>query len=238
MDLFDNCGLTLVGTLRANKKEVPDVMKDVTSRELGSTAFLYTDKMTLVSQVTKSSKKKKKIVLLLSSMHSIGSIGASGKPEVIEFYNSTKGGVDTLDQMCALYSCGRSTQRWPSCIFYGMVNVATINSWIIHRENTNSSVTRRKFMQEIANSFIKPWAQQRLSHPNISISLRNTIIAICNVAVDRSQRVIMAESNFPPTYCKKCPAKKRRKTRFHCTNCDFAVCLSHCYSLCVDCDAK
>ena len=103
-DLFENCGMTLVGTIRANKKEVPAEMRDVSSREQGSSAFLFSDNLTLVSYVATSSKKKKKNVLLLSSMHSLPSLENSGKPEIIEFYNSTKGGVDALDQMCAIYS--------------------------------------------------------------------------------------------------------------------------------------
>ncbi|KAL7846700.1 hypothetical protein SRHO_G00216800 [Serrasalmus rhombeus] len=62
-------------------------------------------------------------------------IGSTHKPEVIEFYNQTKGGVDTLDQMCAHYSCSRKTKRWPLCVLYGMMNAGVINSWIILKEN-------------------------------------------------------------------------------------------------------
>ncbi|XP_066963237.1 piggyBac transposable element-derived protein 4-like [Macrobrachium rosenbergii] len=229
--------MTYVGTVRANKKEVPGEMKDVSSREEGSSAFLFTDNMIQVSYVATSSKKKKN-VLLLSSMHTLPSLGNSGKPEVIEFYNSTKGGVDALDQMCAIYSYGRSTQRWPMCIFYGMINIGGINVWVIYSENTTASLNRRKFMQAVAKAFIKPWAQQRLSAPTLPISLRNIMNTVCEITQDCSQKVVTAESRFTPSYCKKCPAKKRRKTRFHCTKCDLAVCLSHCYPLSPDCESQ
>ncbi|CAK1579036.1 unnamed protein product [Parnassius mnemosyne] len=38
------------------------------------------------------------------------------KPEMIIFYNSTKGGVDTLDQKCAIYSIldAHSAGQWRS----------------------------------------------------------------------------------------------------------------------------
>ncbi|KAL7645266.1 UNVERIFIED_CONTAM: hypothetical protein RMT77_003652 [Armadillidium vulgare] len=69
-DLLSNCGMTLVGTLRTNKKEVPAVMKDKKNRDFGSGAFLFTKEMTMVSYVPATSKTKKKLVLLLSSMYS------------------------------------------------------------------------------------------------------------------------------------------------------------------------
>ena len=122
------------------------------------------------------------------------------------------------------------------CIFYGMVNIAGINAWVIHCANTSASLNRRKFLQAVAKAFIKPWAQQRLSTPTLPISLRNLINTVCNTTQDRSHKVVIAESRFTPSYCKKCPSKKHRKTRFHCTKCDLAVCLSHCYPLCADCE--
>lgn len=39
------------------------------------------------------------------------------KPEIISYYNSTKGGVDALDEKCSIYSTGRRTRRWPMAIF-------------------------------------------------------------------------------------------------------------------------
>ena len=101
--------MTLVGTVRANKAEIPQEMKAKETRQHGSSAFLFTKEMTLASYVAKTSRTKKKIVLLLSCQHTQPTIAPGGKPEIIEFYNSTKGGVDTFDQMCATTSCSRKT---------------------------------------------------------------------------------------------------------------------------------
>lgn len=112
------CGMTLVGTVRGNKKEIPLQMKDISNRKLGSSAFLFTKEMTLVSYIPTTSKTKKKLVLLLSSQHTQPALGSTGKPEMVKFYNHTKGGVDTFDQMCAHYTCGRKTKRWPLCVLW------------------------------------------------------------------------------------------------------------------------
>ncbi|KAG0726568.1 PiggyBac transposable element-derived protein 4 [Chionoecetes opilio] len=131
-DLLHNCGMTLVGTVKGNKKEIPIMMKEKSNRVPGTSAFLFTDDITLVSYIPDRATAKK-TVLLMSSMHTQPSITGTGKPEMIDFYNKTKGGVDTFDQMCAQYSCSRKTKRWPLCLFYGILNAALINSWIIHK---------------------------------------------------------------------------------------------------------
>ena len=49
--------------------------------------------------------EKNKSVVFLSSLHHYSAICSdSGKPEIIEFYNRTKGAVDVLDQTCARFS--------------------------------------------------------------------------------------------------------------------------------------
>lgn len=81
--------LTFVGTLRRNKPQIPPSM--LLSAPEGSSKFMYQDDKTLVSFISKKNKK----VLLISSMHFSGEINAqSKKPEIVEFYNLTKGGVD------------------------------------------------------------------------------------------------------------------------------------------------
>ena len=64
--------------------------------------FGFREKLTLVSYISKS-KSKKKNVVLISSMHQDKKIdeatGGDKKPEIISFYNSTKGGVDVVDIM-------------------------------------------------------------------------------------------------------------------------------------------
>ena len=48
---------------------------------------------------------------MLSSMHQETKIGDGGKkkPEIIEFYNWSKAGADTMDKMLSRYTTKRST---------------------------------------------------------------------------------------------------------------------------------
>jgi len=78
------------------------------NRQVGSSLFGSTKDIILVSFTPKSNK----CVILASSMHHDSSIENTGKPEIIEFSNSTKGGVDSLNQKCAIYCTGRRTRKY------------------------------------------------------------------------------------------------------------------------------
>ncbi|CAL9691157.1 unnamed protein product [Knipowitschia caucasica] len=220
IDLLENCGMTLVGTVKANKKEIPHMMRVKENRTPGTTAFLFTKELTLVSFLPDKASKKK-VVLLMSSMHTQPSIGPTHKPEVIEFYNKTKGGVDTFDQMCAHYSCGRKTKRWPLCVFYGMINAGVINSYIIHKENAmkrdDTYLQRRPYMQALALALIKPWAEQRLPASNLSRQLRILICTVLDIpspgTLASEEGPVAAESSGAFVRCADCPSGSDRKTR-------------------------
>ena len=73
--------------------------------------FGFGDNVTLVSYVPQT--KQKKNVVLFSSMHHDDKIdpesGDMKKPEIITFYNSTKGRVDMVDQMAGEYDTSRNS---------------------------------------------------------------------------------------------------------------------------------
>ncbi len=243
-DLLNNCGLTLVGTIKGVKKEIPTQMKITDNRAPGSTAFLYTKEMTLVSYVPdRKTTTKKKMVLLLSTMHNQGEISDRGKPEIIEYYNRTKGGVDTFDQMTAMYSTSRKTRRWPLCLMYGIVNAATLNSWIIYnahlKVNNMKPLVRRTYMQQLAIEWITPWAEHRIETPSLSRELRLLISSAFKIpspgtAAD-SGGPVAAESAGPTVRCRDCPKGSDRKTRHKCHMCKRPVCPKHYYPVCPDC---
>jgi len=109
--------------------------------EPGTHQFGAQPDMTLVSMVT----KKKKVVLVLSSMHDDNVTNeGTGKPNQIMDYNATKGGVNTVDLMCARCSTSRNTRRWPMVVFFRLPDLAAINSYKIYKANNpDSTIVRR-----------------------------------------------------------------------------------------------
>ncbi|KAJ8869320.1 hypothetical protein PR048_030895 [Dryococelus australis] len=68
-------------------------------------------------------------VELVNALRSIGL--AYVKPEIITYYNGTKGGIDALDKECANYSTGRWAKRWPMAIFYHLLDISAVNSIVL-----------------------------------------------------------------------------------------------------------
>ena len=129
--ILSSWNMTLVGTGRKNKRFMPSNMKPTKERPVYSTNFAYHRDAAVCSYVP----KKKKAVVLLSSTH-ISEVEEtqSAKPEIIKYYNKTKGGVDTIDKMLGEYIVKRQTLRWPLAFFYNMIDVTGLACYVIYRE--------------------------------------------------------------------------------------------------------
>lgn len=119
--------------------------------------------------------KKNKKVLLLSSMHQEGVVNEeTGKPEVIEFYNVTKGGVDVLDKLCHDKTTKRKTRRWPLCFYFGVLDMAAVNSYVLVKWNTDldkfSSQAHNTFLKNLALALTASMMDRRLQNPRIKKS--------------------------------------------------------------------
>lgn len=164
-ELLKTHKLTVVGTLRKNKREIPTCFLDIKKRTVNSTVFGYGKDILLTSYVPKKTKN----VLMISTMHEHGIIdsesGDQKKPEVITYYNnSTKGGVDVVDELKGEYSVARISCRCPLTIFFALMNIAGINSQIIFRENTNQTISRRLYLKTLGKELTKHFMVQRLQN--------------------------------------------------------------------------
>ena len=102
-------GLTVVGTVRNNRRELIRNVLPSSKREVYSTEFFFCEYVTLASYVP----KKSKCVNILSTQHHDKKISEvendKMKPDVIFYYNQTMGGCDTFDRLISNYSCRRAT---------------------------------------------------------------------------------------------------------------------------------
>ncbi|GFN88323.1 PiggyBac transposable element-derived protein 4-like protein [Plakobranchus ocellatus] len=90
-------GLTCVGTVRKDKKFIPKALRhhSFSKDKQYTSRFAFQEKATMVSYKS----KKNKVVTLLSTMHSDKAVSEDEKkPDIVAFYNSTKGRVDGMDQ--------------------------------------------------------------------------------------------------------------------------------------------
>lgn len=228
--------ITIVGTMRKDKRQIPAEFKICKGRETHSSIFGFQQDATLVSYVT----KKGKCVILLSTMHNDDAIdketGDAKKPEIITFYNQTKGAVDVVDEMAANYSTARKTNRWPLVIFYSILNVASINSRIVLLSNKNPPIlyrNRRRFIKDLALSLISDYANKRMDNPNLSHELRMQIKKNrCPVVGEPPNKKSKTVSKGR---CKFCPRNKDIKTTGTCSFCTDFICKEHLVTVCKPC---
>ncbi|XP_047103470.1 uncharacterized protein LOC124722340 [Schistocerca piceifrons] len=227
--------LTMLGTIRKNKPELPHKM---TNKEVHSSSFYFTNDTTVVNYIPKRHKN----VVLMSTLHHDAEISdrADKKPKMILDYNSTKGAVDTLDQLLGTYTCKRKSNRWPMIVFYNILDVSAYNAyvlWISVDPNWNASkLTRRRiFLEELGKSLIKEHIASRTHFPRTEDSLRMvTSIQNPNDVGGVSESVTTRKST-KRARCKFCPSSNDNKTNMVCGKCSKHICKKHVTYLCPQC---
>lgn len=228
--------LTITGTLRANKREIPAEFAPNSVREEQSSIFGFSNDLTLVSYVP----AKKKAVILLSSQFHSNDIScdekAQRKPEIILHYNKTKGAVDTGDKMTREYTCVRSTRRWPFRIFMEIIDMAALNAYIIFTKKfpnwrCNDRSRRRIFLQNLAQELALPNVLNRKQNSNnfhktvttaIDLFLVNTHAAAAEKP-DPARQI----QHYTNRRCSFCARSRDRKTKISCSSCKKPICNVH-----------
>ena len=132
-DLLKAKKATLVGIIRSNRVELPNEFVAPAGCELYSLLVRFNE--TGDSSLVCYKCKKNKVVVVLSTMHvsdiTFGKEPKKKLPEVINFYNMTKGVVDCADQMRETYSSKFATRRWPVALFCNLLDIAALNAYVL-----------------------------------------------------------------------------------------------------------
>ncbi|XP_066257800.1 piggyBac transposable element-derived protein 4-like [Euwallacea similis] len=234
--------LTAVCTLKKNKREIPPVMLAVRGREERISMFGFQSDIMLVSYIPKKGKN----VLLFSTLHHDRKIDTDTnewkKPEVITFYNFTKGGVDVVDELSGTYSVSRNSRRWPLTLFYSILNSAAINAMIIWKSNNNdktSKLPRRKLLKELGLFLVKEYREKRQENPYVRRELRRQIAETSGSSDGQGIRGDpFAKRQKVSRRCCLCPRKADRKSFYTCHSCNHYICMDHCSFTCDECQVS
>ena len=209
-------GMTLLGTLRKNRREVPPQMKNLQGRAVYSSDFRFNleDQTCLLSYKC----KKNDCVLLLSTFHQEPVVDQQTDrkvPEMIKDYNATKGGVDKADQMVATYTVKYISRRWHTIVFCNLLDLCGINAYVLNCEidphwGRDKPHKRRQFLRCLGEELVKPFLESKdVPRPIIE----------AKVDVERATR--------KKDRCQLCGWKKDRKTRKTCARCGNHCCDEH-----------
>ena len=145
--------ITMLGTMRAHRREILPETKLGKGATLYSSTFLFTPPEENIMLLSYKAKKNKVVYLLFSS-HKTTTVnyGKQKKPQAILDYNATKEGVDTADEMLCTYSTKAASQRWPLTAFFNLVDITTLDTYIICADISISTCSRRDFLIKLGES--------------------------------------------------------------------------------------
>lgn len=168
--------------------------------------------------------------------------GEAKKPEIVSFYNLTKGAVDVVDEMSATYSTARICKRWPMVVFFSILNTAAINARVLLLSSKNPPTeysSRRRFLKDLAIDLTKEQIKMRSLQPSIPRQLRDELKSHSSANHDLQT----PDSNEPPNKklktdrkrCYLCPNVKDRKSKTCCAKCKKNICSEHTIPTCTSC---
>ena len=158
-DLWD-LGVGASGTLRANRKGVPQIAKDKILREKGETYFMHNKHLLLVKY------NDKKVVYLLSTVDRgekilTGKVDPRSrqpirKPEVVVNYDKYMGGVDRSDQMVSYATFNARTLKWWKRVIFHVFSLAILNAYILYKSTTTDAVkmSHRQFRKNLVRQLV------------------------------------------------------------------------------------
>lgn len=176
-DELQKMSMITTGTVMTNRKGLPVEIKKGAGKKMKKgdvLAFRKGDQLAL-------SWKDKRVVTMLSTKHT-GSKNdmtpvpsknpnhpPTMKPNVIVEYTKHMGGVDRSDHFIASYQFMRRTRKWYRKVFFWLLEVSVVNSYLLYVTLLNSQhkkpLTHKQFRQRL----VLPLVQDRMTSRNLDI---------------------------------------------------------------------
>lgn len=175
------------------------------------------------------------MVHLLSSQHDEDKVSEEDekKPIMILDYNQTKGGVDNSDKLVREFSCSRRTARWPYRLFLNIIDICTLNAYVIYMEKypdwkKKNNARRRLFLHQLSDDLarnnMETRAQYRNHKEHTKAALRDCGIAVYSATKAADEP---ANQDRKRARCFQCPRRCDKKVNTRCDRCKQFVCQNH-----------
>lgn len=159
-------------------------------------------------------------------------------PTAIRDYNLFMSGVDLADQQLSYYSLTqRCTIKWRKKVFWRIIDIAIINSWIVFKiNNPNSKIkSQRDFRLALIKELVQPLLDLKAS-PKCPAVLK---ASKGRKSVGPNKRLLgkhFAYKSADRGRCAMCSKRKTttgkkvdKKTKNYCPKCEVYLCLGTCF---------
>ena len=235
------------GTLRANRKGVPDDIKSVKLKKGESVAMTNG-----ILQILKW--KDKRDVHICTSIHNaeFGNTGKNDrntgqpirKPVAILDYDKYMGAVDRCDQMISYPAFKRRTLKWWKKVFFHLLMLATLNAYLLYsefcRKKNRKPVLHRVFRRQVAKSLISetnpplPIVRGAVNPRDLDrLTGRHFISKIVQKEGQKSKPLRTCPVCNVPTGKRRTPGDARKVVRctYECKDCDVGLCVDPCFRI-------
>lgn len=231
---LSNCNVNIIGNVNTNEKQIPLEFENNSSKQTNSYLFGFQENVALMSCCSNTTKK----TILISTRPDTININKKtiNNLSVINSYDNAVNAVNKLQQMIYDYSVARRTKRYSLSIWFHMINIACVNSFIIYCVNNNTQISRREFLKQLGLSLIQKTVTNRASDKHLTKQLRENAACFSSTPSFCSKAFNKLENK--PMRCTVCPRKKDIKVRSFCNQCQLPMCKNHMISLCEKCSSS
>ena len=190
--------------------------------------------------------KKKKSLAMLSTQSSTGMMAVrtrwnaeeTEKPVVVNSYNHSMNGVDRADQNSVYYPFIRKTRKWWRKLFFWLLEVTVVNSYILYHLHTAQLQTRPlthlRYRQRLVDTLAGRHIQSAPPRPRPGRPRKRQISSAASGDPERlNGRLHVLDRNERAHDCVVCSDrdKKRHRSSFFCKTCAShpALCPAPCF---------
>jgi len=154
-------------------------------------------------------------------------------PSPVYHYNKYMGGVDKSDQLIHYYNVLRSSKKYWKTLFFHFIDIAVVNSYIIHQHKVSNPVSHYEFRENLVRLMSGVPAPLPAEEPAMTES-HSSVQEHCRSAAMRRNLIVdlcMVSEHYPITmskrshcvYCKLTGSVDHYSSR-QCAECKVALC--------------
>ncbi|CAH1962173.1 unnamed protein product [Acanthoscelides obtectus] len=229
-------GIYALGTVRSNRKNLPDTYKDKTKLQRGEFMFETKGKISAIKWMD-----SKNVYVLTNYFYpkdtttvlrrnKAGERQTVHCPKVVAEYNRIMGGVDTskFDQLHERYAVGRRSTKWWHGILYYLIDMSIVNSFILMKINRKRTVDQLSFRINLARQLINGYtSRKRRNKPVQFLSNKRAVPDEVRLA-DVGKHLPIQQATYKR--CRLCSTKAAEKKRYMCSSCQVPLCIQPCFN--------
>ncbi|XP_023597182.1 piggyBac transposable element-derived protein 4 [Trichechus manatus latirostris] len=235
MKSMNERGLYAVGTVRATRKGLPDMLRRKDGLQRGEFKFRTKGCVSAVKW------QDNKPVTVLSTFHNPKDItvvkrknkdGSSSQipcPRAVAEYNAIMGGVDRFDQRRERYAIGRRSRKWWHRLLHFLIDLAIVNSFIMWNCNHGGRCNQLSFRLALSRQLTVGQKRKKRGRPSFMAWVKRGV-----TGVPDEVRLQQVGKHFPVKgsrrRCRECSTRKKEtRTRVMCKQCQVPLCIGPCF---------